>query len=105
VGHCPVVEGDVELAVIFHVVVVGAEEAAIAIARQARDVVHAARHAGGADGAAGAGPALDRLPIEAGGGGGAAPSPPPAPAPPAPQTQHRREPAPLRTPPPAHREV
>src|SRR5262245_30925531 len=61
VGHRPVVEGDVELAVVLHVVVVGAEEAAIAIAGQARDVVHAARHGGGTDGPSVAGPALHRL--------------------------------------------
>src|SRR5215471_8194986 len=72
VGYCPVVEGDVELTVVFHVVVVGAEEAAIAIARQARDVVHAARHRGGTDGSATASPALHRLQIEAGGEGMAA---------------------------------
>src|SRR5215831_1392154 len=72
VGDRPVVEGDVELAVVLHVVVVGAEKAAIAIARQARDVVHAARHSGGADGATSASSALHRLQIEAGGEGMAA---------------------------------
>ena len=44
-----VVEGDVELAVVLDVVVIRAQEAAIAETRQARDVVHAARHGGRTD--------------------------------------------------------
>src|SRR5262249_60064644 len=60
-------EGDVELAIALHVVVVGPKEAAIAIARQARDVVHAARHGGRTDGPSATGPTLHRLQIEAGG--------------------------------------
>src|SRR5215831_17282677 len=72
VGHRPVVEGDVELAVVLHVVVIGAKEAAIAIAGQARDVVHAARHRGGTDRSSTTSPALYRLQIEAGGEGMAA---------------------------------
>src|SRR5262245_31897110 len=72
VGDRPVVEGDVELAVILHVVVVGTKEAAITIAGEPGDVVHATRHGGRTDGASAAGPALHRLQIEASGEGMAA---------------------------------
>ena len=72
VGHRAVLEGDVELAVVLDVLVVRAEKAAIAVAGQARDLVHAGRHRGRPDGAPAVRATLHHLQVEAGGEGMAA---------------------------------
>ena len=66
VGDGAVLEGDVELAVVLDVFVVGAEKAAVAVAGQARELVRAARHGGRTDRAPAVRAALDGLEIEAG---------------------------------------